>query len=480
LTKVRIDTFISDFVAELSQQNAAIFAGAGLSVPAGFVDWKGLLKPLADELNLDLDRETDLVKVAQYHVNHHGDNRADLTNAVLNGFARRQATVTDNHRILARLPISTYWTTNYDACIEDSLKAAGKLPDVKYTSSQLLTTLHGRDAIVYKMHGDYQHAGDAVLCKEDYEKYHLTRGDFLTALAGDLLSKMFLFIGFSFSDPNMDYVLSRMYTRHGQHQRKHYCFVREEQARPDDKPGDLEYRRAKQDLFVRDLQRYNIRSVMVQEYSQITDILRQVEACYKSRTVFVSGAAHEYGGPWSGQEAVTFVHELGDALIASDYRVVTGLGLGIGSTLLDGALQHIYRVQRRSVTDQIVIRPFPQSLQGKQLWSAYRADMLDHAGIAIFMFGNKLAGDPPTLEMSTGMVEEFEIAVGKGIKVLPLGFTGYVTRTLYDRVAADFVTFYPRASARFRTLFADLGDPAKSLKTQLSNTMEALSELQKM
>ena len=88
---VNTETFIRDFTKELSEHNVAIFAGAGLSVPLGFVDWKGLLKPLAEELDLDVDRESDLVRVAQYHVNHH-QNRADLTDAVLNGFSRRVAT----------------------------------------------------------------------------------------------------------------------------------------------------------------------------------------------------------------------------------------------------------------------------------------------------------------------------------------------------------------------------------------------------
>ena len=41
---VSIDKFLEDFTKELREQNVAIFAGAGLSVAAGFVDWKGLLK----------------------------------------------------------------------------------------------------------------------------------------------------------------------------------------------------------------------------------------------------------------------------------------------------------------------------------------------------------------------------------------------------------------------------------------------------
>ena len=76
---VTIEKFIEDFTKELRERNVAILAGAGMSVDAGFVNWKGLLKPLADELKLDLEREHDLVKIAQYHVNHHGSNRNDLT-----------------------------------------------------------------------------------------------------------------------------------------------------------------------------------------------------------------------------------------------------------------------------------------------------------------------------------------------------------------------------------------------------------------
>lgn len=256
--------------------------------------------------------------------------------------------------------------------------------------------------------------------------------------------------------------------------------MRTESAQPKDKPGDLEYRTAKQELFIRDLERYNIRAVMVDTYQQITDTLSLIENRYKSRTIFVSGAAHEYGTRWTANEAIQFVHELSKSLVAQDYRLVTGLGLGIGSTVLDGALQQIYHVQRSGLTDQLIIRPFPQSLQGKQLWKAYREDMLDFAGMAVYMFGNKLQGDPPTVMESNGMVDEFEIAHEKGIKVLPLGFTEYVSRLLYDRVAANFAGYYPKATLKFQALFKQLGDSSRSLTDQLATTIEALNELQRM
>jgi integrase len=41
-------------------------------------------------------------------------------------------------------------------------------------------------------------------------EYQSTRGQYVTALSGDLVAKMFLFLGFSFTDPNLDYILSRV------------------------------------------------------------------------------------------------------------------------------------------------------------------------------------------------------------------------------------------------------------------------------
>jgi len=203
-----IDIFINKFVKELEEENAAIFAGAGLSISAGFVSWKGLLTPIAHALGLNIDAETDLISIAQYHLNEK-QSRSDLNQELIEQFSRGHV-ASDNHRILARLPIKTYWTTNYDKLIEDTLTSVGKIPDVKYTVDQLKNTKPKRDALVYKMHGDIDHPDDAVLTKDDYERYSSTREPFATALRGDLVSKTFLFLGFSFTDPNLDYILSRV------------------------------------------------------------------------------------------------------------------------------------------------------------------------------------------------------------------------------------------------------------------------------
>lgn len=98
--------------------------------------------------------------------------------------------------------------TNYDSLIEDALTESKRVVDVKYNNKHLSLTKPHRDAIVYKMHGDKSNPDEAILIKDDYEKYYRDHAQFITALSGDLISKTFLFVGFSFSDPNIDYILS--------------------------------------------------------------------------------------------------------------------------------------------------------------------------------------------------------------------------------------------------------------------------------
>lgn len=64
------EVFLAEYLQELRENNAAVFVGAGLSRGAGYVDWVGLLSPIAAGLGLDARRETDLVGVAQFHLKH--------------------------------------------------------------------------------------------------------------------------------------------------------------------------------------------------------------------------------------------------------------------------------------------------------------------------------------------------------------------------------------------------------------------------
>lgn len=426
-----IESFIKEFVKDLAENNVAVFAGAGMSKSAGFVNWADLLRDIATELGLSVDKEHDLISLAQYHVNENR-GKARINKKILEEFAQ-EAEATDNHKVLARLPVTTFWTTNYDTLIEDSLKSANKVVDIKHQVKQLANTRPKRDVVIYKMHGDVHHPADAIITKEQYESYYKTHEAFVTTLSGDLISKTFLFIGFSFTDPNLDYVLSRLNIQFGENSRQHYCFIKKQSKGKDDEEI-FKYNLRKQELMINDLMRYKIKAILVEEYSDITEILKEIERRYRKKTVFISGSAEEYGA-WSRNEAQSFIHSLSKNIVSAGFRIVNGFGWGVGSAVINGALEAVYERPDKYSEDQLIMRPFPQFETGEkklpELWEEYRQRMISLGGIAVFIFGNKNDGKGNIIS-ANGVKREFEIAISQGLIPIPIAATGYTTQEIFD------------------------------------------------
>lgn len=440
-----VDEFVSTYSQALSDRNAAVLAGAGMSIPAGLVNWKGLLRSVAKDIGLDVEREADLVAVAQYHLNERG-GRQRLNQTLVTEFAERAKT-TENHRILARLPIDVFWTTNYDKLIETALNSAGKKVDLKVTPEDLAHTVHRRDAIVYKMHGDISDPANAVLSKDDYESYGTSRRGqlFATALRGDLVSKTFLFLGFSFSDPNVDYILGRVRVLLEGNRREHYCLMRSVLRHDFQSNREYQYARTKQELQVRDLRRYGVMPVLLDDFSEYTRALRKLERRYKSREIFIAGSAQEYGD-WSPEVGEQFLTKLGSTLAARGLNVVTGFGLGVGSFVINGVLDQLESEGTRTVSDRLTLRPFPHSIadpeRQRARWKTYRKDMVSRAGVALFVFGNKVDKSGNLID-ADGMMEEFKVAHQAGLLIVPVGATGYTAQKIHGIVSESFDEYFP-------------------------------------
>lgn len=441
--KNEIEVFINDYVKDLNEGTASIFAGAGLSIPSGFVNWSELMSEIAQDLGLDIKQEKDLVSIAQYHVNEN-QTRSKLNRKILEEFTEDTAE-TENHRIIARLPISSIWTTNYDELIEKTYLKENKVVDVKYRINQLLTTKPKRDLVIYKMHGDVNHPDQAVLTKQEYEQYHQTHEPFINALSGELTTKTFLFIGFSFTDPNLDYVLSRLNFRFSKDKRQHYCFVKKHELGDSSNPDQatLDYNNRRQSLTINDLKRYGIKSLLIDKYEDITNILTEIENRYKKKTIFISGSAESYE-PHNKNDAIGFVHNLAKVIIESDFRIVNGFGWGIGSSVINGALESIYNHPNKYSENQLILKPFPQFATGskilKELWSDYREKMISQCGISFFVYGNKMVDDK-ILE-ANGVISEFEIAHKNGCICIPIGLTKYASERIYNIISEDPKKYY--------------------------------------
>ncbi|SFQ79895.1 SIR2 family protein [Hymenobacter arizonensis] len=478
------NSFIHDYLKEVANGDAAVFAGAGLSVGAGYVDWRGLLEDIAQDVGLKIDQETDLISLAQFHHNERG-GRGKLNARIIEEFTEK-AELTQNHKILARLPINTFWTTNYDSLIETALEAAGKRVDTKHEVGQLSNPMYRRQAVVYKMHGDAKHADQATLTKDDYERYHSKNAAFVTTLSSDLVSKTFLFVGFSFTDPNLDYILSRVRLFLNGNSRPHFCLIKRV-ARHDKgikSKADFDYKTRRQQLMVSDLKRFQITAVYVNDYTEIPLLLREIETRYKRKTVFISGSAAHFA-PYPEQDSLQFIHDLSRGLVENKFSVINGFGVGVGSAVINGALEAVEKAPRLYSEDQLIMRPFPQVKTGRteleKLWKGYRERMMSFAGIAIFIFGNKLqstAEEPATPEivLAGGVRKEFEIAKSLGLLLVPIGATGSMAKELWAEVQVAYDSLFPNSTPKQKRQFLSLGDETKTLDQHRETVIELIKK----
>ena len=304
------------------------------------------------------------------------------------------------------------------------------------------------------------HPADAVISKDDYESYSTKMGAYVAALRGDLIERTFLFLGISFTDPNLDYILSRVRIRYTENQRHHYSIQRRVAQEAGESDEDFRVRKLKQHYFIKDLKRFGVQTVLVNEFSGLTDLLQQVATRYRRQSVFISGAAHDFG-TWERNDAEAFLHNLSHSLASKKCRIVTGFGLGVGSPVINGALAWL-NSQGKTISDEdVVMRPFPQVATGganlADQWKSYREQMLEQAGIAIFVFGNKIDASGNVIP-SNGMRQEFELAIAAGLKAIPIGATGFMAEELWNEILTDFDTYFPALPAPLKTEFVRLGD----------------------
>lgn len=415
---------------------AAIFAGAGMSVGAGYVDWINLLAEPAKEIKLDSFKEKhDLLSLAQFYINESGNNRGPLNDVILKRFGKNSEP-TENHMILAKMPISTYWSTNYDCLIEKALEANDKICDVKYEDKQLKSSQPNRDVILYKMHGDIKNVDSVIISRDDYQAYE--REHILTreVLEGDLLSKTFLFIGFSFNDPNTSYILGRLRILLSGNTRPHYCFIKRVSRSECTDQKEYEYLTTRQELQINDLARYGINVCLIDSYEEITEVLKLLYNRYRRRTIFISGSAADYA-PFPEENAKYFLQSL-SARIArrkQNYKIVSGYGFGIGEHILNAIVDECNKGLQRRVFDCITLLPVPNdgskpNTQSNKLKIEYRKELIKASGLSIYLFGNKMMDG--CVVPANGVKAEFDLSASFDSIPLPVLCTGSMARILYE------------------------------------------------
>ncbi|MGZ4155982.1 MAG: hypothetical protein ACXVED_02315, partial [Bacteroidia bacterium] len=206
----------------------------------------------------------------------------------------------------------------------------------------------------------------------------------------------------------------------------------------------FKYNVRKQELMIGDLKRYKIKALLVDDFADITTILKEIENRYRKKTIFISGSAEIYGS-WDRNHAQAFIHSLSKNIVSSGYRIVNGFGWGVGSAVINGALEAIYEKPDKRSEEQLIMKPFPQFETGDkklhELWEEYRQRMISLAGIALFIFGNKNDGKGNIIS-ANGVQREFAIAIQHGLIPIPIASTGYVTNEIYEEIIKSPDKYY--------------------------------------
>ena len=333
---------IENFGSALRRRSAAAFLGAGLSQGAGYPTWQGLLKDAALELGLDVRQDCDLVDVAQFVVNEDGGERARLNQLIKESFETIKP-VPEAMKVLARLPLANIWTTNYDTLMERAYAEVRRsAPEVKRHHGDL-TLRHHAQTVLYKMHGSVETPESCVITKHDFETYARDRAGFLHLLAADYIEKTFLFLGLSFRDPNINYLLATIRSVFRGGAPSHYAVMQYPQKKAYSSSSRYEHDFNRFKRWTGDMTRYGINVFAFNGFDEIDQLLDDITIEHRRESsrhsVYVNGS---FGPDSAGRlKMERLCRSIGEFLADRQKRLATGLGLVVGASTLRGFIERL-------------------------------------------------------------------------------------------------------------------------------------------
>ena len=189
---------IANIVDKLRKNQIAVFCGAGATYDFTGKSWKDLFE---SEFEINDKEEPNFYKFAQFYELHM--SRSYLETNISNAFSKKVTTTNYSKHIkaLLQLPITEFWTTNFDTVIESMIENETQLiPSVIYNSENLVKINENKKYKVFKMNGSLTDTKSMVITETDYNKYLVEQQVLFEQLKRELILNSFIFIGYSFSD----------------------------------------------------------------------------------------------------------------------------------------------------------------------------------------------------------------------------------------------------------------------------------------
>lgn len=422
--------FLKEFPSSLHDGAGVAFVGAGVSMAAGYPSWTELLTEIGEEIGVNSKDIQDLAALAQWHILETG-NATGVRNVIKREIGR-ELPVPEALQVLARLPLRHIWTTNYDRLVERAFSEISRPLDTVSGAKDLAARATPGAARLYKMHGSVDRLDDLVISTDDYELYRMRRGAFLPLLQAHLSSMSVLFMGLSLTDPNVRHVLSLIRESFTDAPPEHFAILRPPKRTDFKTEDEFKARLAQHQLWARDLRRYGLIAVEIEDYDEVPQLLRQVESRIASKRVWVSGSWPLDGTNPATSRVYAISEELGRMIGRTGRDLISGTGVLVGPATVSGFMDALRAGGGWDMDRRLIARPFPQPLHGKTAvrdqWRALRTELARHAGIVVFVGGLKWEAGGAII--ADGVMEEFELARAAGSFLLPIGAFGGAAETI--------------------------------------------------
>lgn len=413
---------VEQFARAVRQHTATIFLGAGTSMGAKYPSWDKLIGPIRREAHVPAS-VTNAPLAAEYAASVL--SRESFETGLLTELNKvTPIEVPQVVQMLGQLPLSEYWTTNYDNLIEMALETSPVeriVRDADYASSgdalatKRVTKMHG--SLTRADAGKAQWEASPVITRGDFERYEYEHPLIWAQLKAQFLTNSFLFLGFSFDDPNIEVLLrlSRSLPKELQ-RRGHFATM---------KKPDKAHKQREFDLRIADLERSGINVAIVDKYEDIDKLVEDILRRSKAPNVFISGSGLDDAGQALAEQIGHSLGQIDDIVLSSlagEAGVSTSFGLF--KTLEAKGLYSPERIKfffRKSAGRKApaVFDRIGSSLYTNLPVEEMRSQVLDQCTVLISIGGG------------TRSRAEVDAALARGIPVIPVGSVSGTSESLW-------------------------------------------------
>lgn len=215
-------SYIKEIQEASHQKRLVAFVGAGASCDAGVPLWNDLVSKMAEVLPQEIQLKYDNLQLAQL-IRETSDEKAYYA-SVRKHLSQNVTSPNAIHDAILDLDPNCVITTNYDTLLEEAALRKNQQFWVVSKDSDLPQN-HGERLLV-KMHGDLDNE-NIVLTENDYYDYSRNFPLIRSFVVSQFASKVVVFIGFSFSDINLRYILREVQSELGSKMQKAFLLTQE-------------------------------------------------------------------------------------------------------------------------------------------------------------------------------------------------------------------------------------------------------------